>query len=164
MNSHQINGAVIGNGNPSNVGYLVLTTLVRATSTALLTALRYITGATTAVARSISLIGGTVLLTGTTTASATTSIDLTIVSPNAFGAMGSYPAATSTISLITRGPMAAATTGEATSVVTIVARISVLGSTTAVAASSIALTALGTDAPPDRTMVLPFEYREMQVT
>ena len=114
MNSYQVNGAPLGDGTPDNRVWLVLSTLIRATGSALLIAYKYLTGATSGLSTAVLRLNGTTYLEGATQGSATSSILLTHNREAPFGALGTTAIATQSSALTAWRTLTGGTTARST--------------------------------------------------
>ena len=163
MNRTPINGALLGNGAPTNRVNMVMGLIVSCVSSIVLAAMRAFSGVTSGIASSLLGLGATGPITGTTSASAVTSINLGALVVDTLPPLQTSAIAQSSIVLTRRGHIAATGLAQASSQMVLSARVGFAGSTGAQALSSMALVAFAADAPLERTTRMGPQNRETAV-
>lgn len=163
MNRTQLNGALLGNGAPTNRVNMVMGSIVTCVSSIVLAAMRAFSGVTQGIANGLMSLGATGPITGSTECSASTSITLGAWVVGTLPPMQTTGIAQSTIVLTRRGAISATLAAQATGQIVLGSRVGFTGSTGAQATSSITLAAFAADAPPERTTRMGPQNRETAV-
>lgn len=162
MNTHAINGQAIGNGGTDTRVFLILSTLARATSSAAIYAVRYMSAAVTPRATIAARLDGVFQMAGFALGRATGVITTTAYYAKYLSA--SVIAQASQVSLIFKQAFLDATAIVGASQVSTLYRMQNLGATVTVTATTSGdIGQLGFPADEERQMILSSEDRKMKV-